>query len=105
VSDGLRAAVWHCGTRFLFKEGYAGAEGEKALEDAMARIAYCDVGAKNPNPANKAQAECFARWVTLCPALNVDIAVLSPDSYFQTRNTPPMCLQTFQKLTKKAGAK
>jgi hypothetical protein len=101
--EGLRQAVWHCGTRFLFKEGYAGADGEKALEDAMATIAYCNPGAKSPNPNDKDQARCFARWVTLCPALNIDIAVLSPDSYFQTRNTAPLCLKTFQALTKPVG--
>jgi hypothetical protein len=97
---GLKAAVWHCGSRFLFKEGYAGADGEKQLEDAMASIAYCDIGAKNPNPKNQDQAKCFARWVTLCPALNLDIAILTPDSYFATNKAPPLCGQTFKKLTK-----
>lgn len=97
---GLDAALWHCGTRFMFEEGKQGEEGQKKLRQAMDSIADCDTGSLAPNMASEEQAKCFAKWVTLCPALNVDIAMLSPDSYFQTRNAPPLCENTFAKLTK-----
>lgn len=99
--EGLDAALWHCGTRFMFQEGKQGPEGQKKLEDAMAGLAFCDTGSLAPNMASDAQSKCFAKWVTLCPALNVDIAMLSPDSYFQTRNAPPLCEDTFAALTKR----
>lgn len=101
---GLQKALWHCGTRFLFKEGQQGEAGAKALEQAMASIAYCDAGQAKPDLNSDAQMKCFARWVTLCPALNLDIAILTPDSYFATRHAAPLCQATFRKLTKKPGS-
>jgi hypothetical protein len=102
---GLSAALWHCGTRFLYKEGYTGEDGQKALEAAMSSIAYCDFGKDKPDPNSRSQAQCFARWVTLCPALNLDVAILTPDSYFATHRAAPLCQATFQKLTKKRPSK
>lgn len=98
ASRGRKAALWHCGTRFLFQEGGV-PEGEKALEEAMASIAYCEFG-KGDSAPTKDNMRCFGRWVTLCPALNLDIALLNPNSYFATRKTAPLCLATFQKLIK-----
>lgn len=98
---GIDSALWHCGTRFLFKEGYQGAEGEKALREAMQSIAYCDSGARRPDVKNVNQMRCFAKWVTLCPALNLDIGLMNPDSYFATRHAAPLCKETFKKLIKK----
>lgn len=92
---GVQAALWYCGTRFLYKEGYTGAVGQKTMEDAMASIAYCDV--TNISAGKK----CAASWLTLCPALNLDIGLLTPDSYFQTRKTSPVCGKTFVALTTK----
>ena len=94
---GVQYALWHCGTRFLFEEGRAGIEGQKALENAMASIAYCDMSGDDKDATSK----CFAKWLTLCPSLNIDIALLSPDSYFQTRRARPVCAVTFKKLLRK----
>jgi hypothetical protein len=105
AQEGISAALWHCGTRFLFKEGYTGAEGQKALEAAMASIAYCDFGKDRPDPNSRSQAQCFGHWVTLCPALNLDLAMLTPDSYFATHRAAPLCQATFQRLTKKRPSK
>lgn len=98
---GAAKALYHCGTRFLYKEGSQGEEGQKALEDAMMSIAYCDPGIDKPDISSRAQLECFARWVTLCPALNLDIAINTPKEYFETRKAPPKCEATFRALIKK----
>lgn len=98
VEHGLSAALWHCGTRYLFEEGYQGDEGQAALQKAMATIAYCDIGDGKSN-LTPDQQKCFARWVTLCPALNIDVAALNPLSYFATRGVKPVCEATFAKLT------
>lgn len=98
---GAAKALYHCGTRFLYKEGQQGAEGQKALEDAMMSIAYCDPGIDKPDTTSRAQLECFARWVTLCPALNLDIAINTPKEYFETRKAPPKCEATFRALITK----
>ncbi|MGZ3670554.1 MAG: hypothetical protein ACXVCI_04725 [Bdellovibrionota bacterium] len=36
------------------------------------------------------------------PALNLDIGLLNPHSYFATSKTPPVCRNTFLKLIKRA---
>jgi hypothetical protein len=97
LKRGIQAALWHCGTRYLFEEGYQNAAGQAALEGAMQTIAYCDIG--SGGTLNSDQQKCFARWLTLCAALNIDIAALNPLSYFQTRGVQPVCATTFAKLT------
>lgn len=93
---GLKEALWHCGTRFLFAEGYQGEDGAKKLEEAMASIAYCKIGsAADGYGADAESGKCFAQWVTLCPAANFDLATINPDRYFQTRKAKPVCLKTF----------
>lgn len=98
---GLRRALLYCGTRYLF-----GAENQADwlnqytnFEKAMASIAYCTLGnAEAGYGKTKVDEKCFAEWVTLCPALNVNIALLTPLSYFQTRGEKPVCLDTFKRL-------
>ena len=97
---GLNMALTYCGTPYMFQEG---AEKEiSKLQKAISSIAYCKLG--NPQTgygANEMDKECFAKWVTLCPALNIDIATLTPLSYFATRNTSPVCEKTFNRLINK----
>lgn len=101
---GLRRALMYCGTRYLF-----GAENQADwlnqytnFEKAMASIAYCKLGnAESGYGRTKIDEKCFAEWVTLCPALNVNIALLTPLSYFQTRDEKPVCLDTFKRLINK----
>ena len=94
---GLDLALMYCGTRFMFVEG---AEKDSLqLQNAMASIAYCKLGnSYNGYGSNAIDEKCFAAWVTLCPNLNLDIATLTPLSYFQTRNTPAVCESTFKRL-------
>lgn len=100
--NGLRMALLYCGTRFMFKHKHNSVEYEHAspqLENAMATIAYCKLGnAQSGYGKNVIDEKCFAEWVTLCPALNVDIAILTPLSYFQTRGEKPVCKNTFKRL-------
>lgn len=102
---GLKMALLYCGTRFMFRNKHEGSsdKSELDLESAMATIAYCKFGnAQSGYGKNEFDEKCFAEWVTLCPALNVDIATLTPLSYFATRNVSPVCENTFkQLLTKK----
>ncbi|CDZ78478.1 hypothetical protein BN59_02788 [Legionella massiliensis] len=93
--EGLRMAVLYCGTRFMFDTP----PNQGKLRKAMASIAYCTVGdAKKGYGKNEVDAKCFAQWVTLCPNLNVDIAILTPLSYFETRGAKPVCESTFERL-------
>ncbi len=100
---GLSMALSLCGTNYMFYEGYHGKANEVAdLTDAMASIAYCKIG--NPKAgygATEESEKCFAAWVTLCPTLNFDIAMLTPLKYFATRNAAPVCEGTFKALLKK----
>lgn len=94
---GLNLALLYCGTPHMFQEG---AEKDTSkLKEAISTIAYCKLG--NPHAGygrNEVDEQCFAKWVTLCPALNIDIANLTPLSYFVTRNTSPVCEKTFNQL-------
>lgn len=93
---GLKMALLYCGTPFMFREG---SQEMSKLEDAMASIAYCKFGnAQTGYGMNEFDEKCFAEWVTLCPALNVDIATLTPLSYFATRDVKPVCEDTFKAL-------
>ncbi|MBA3536692.1 MAG: hypothetical protein H0T84_08805 [Tatlockia sp.] len=69
------------------------------LKNALGSIAYCKLGnAKSGYGKNEFDEKCFAEWVTLCPGLNIDIALLTPLSYFATRNEKPVCEETFKRL-------
>ncbi|WP_131780942.1 hypothetical protein [Legionella gresilensis] len=96
---GLEMAVVYCGTRFMFRESQLK---KGLLKKAVASIAYCKLG--NPKSGygfHEIDQECFAQWVTLCPALNIDIALLTPLSYFATRGEKPVCEETFKQLINK----
>ena len=98
---GIDMALLYCGTHFMFPK-YSqekGGKGASKLENAMASIAFCKLGnQENGYDANAVDEQCFAEWVTLCPALNIDIATLTPLSYFATRGQEPVCEDTFKRL-------
>ncbi len=99
--NGLDMAILYCGTDFMFrgKSLESGEEKTSKLQHAMASIAYCRLGNKQTGYGkNEVDEKCFAEWVTLCPALNVDIATLTPLSYFATQAQLPVCKGTFQRL-------
>ena len=104
---GLERALLYCGTAFMF--GDPNEQTDKAkmrlLKNAMASIAYCKLGnARGGYGKNQIDETCFAQWVTLCPALNIDIATLTPLSYFATRGQTPVCETMFRRLLhKKTG--
>jgi hypothetical protein len=98
---GLELALVYCGTRFMFrKDCLKDCEERNArLKQAMASIAYCKLGnSQQGYGVSEMDETCFARWVTLCPALNIDIAILTPLAYFATRNVLPVCEKTFKRL-------
>jgi hypothetical protein len=98
---GLKKAILYCGTSYMFSEGYIhnGVDQTQKLVNAMGSIAYCRLGNSQAGYAvNVLEEQCYAKWVTLCPALNIDIASLTPMSYFATRNTKPVCQTIFNKL-------
>jgi len=93
---GLDAAIRYCGTQYMFAEGK---EDPEKLKEAMNSIAYCKLGnAQRGYGMTEIDDKCFAQLVTLCPALNIDIAILTPLSYFATRNEEPVCEATFNRL-------
>ena len=97
---GLKMALLYCGTRFMLHE--TNGNNDEKLENAMASIAYCKLGnAQSGYGKNEFDEKCFAEWVTLCPALNIDIAIITPLSYFATRNEKPVCVDTFKRLLTK----
>ncbi|HBD7059520.1 TPA: hypothetical protein ACUNL2_002518 [Legionella pneumophila] len=101
---GLRMALLYCGTKFLFRVDNepVWVNENSTFEKAMASIAYCKLGnSKTGYGADEMDEQCFAEWVTLCPALNVNIALLTPLSYFQTRKNKPVCTDTFNRLLNK----
>ena len=98
---GLNMALLYCGTNLMFSEGYPESRGKEMseLQNAIASIAYCKLG--NPQTGygvSEVEQQCFAKWVTLCPTLNIDIAALTPLSYFATRAASPVCEDTFKRL-------
>lgn len=102
-NTGISLAILYCGTRFLFRgEYFEENENENSeLKNAMASIAYCKLGnSQTGYGVSEMDERCFAEWVTLCPALNIDIATLTPLSYFQTRGANPICESTFKRLIK-----
>lgn len=101
---GLEMALLYCGTRHLFHERHhiAGISYASKLQKAIASIAYCRLGTpKVGYGRDEYDEKCFAEWVTICPALNIDIALLTPLSYFQTRGAKPVCEKTFKRLINK----
>lgn len=95
---GLNMALLYCGTRYMFDE-----KDPQKLQNAMASISYCKLGNSSIGYGSEpVDEECFAKWVTLCPALNIDIAALTPLSYFATRGASPVCVNTFKKMIKHA---
>ncbi|MDF1758890.1 MAG: hypothetical protein P1U74_11450 [Legionellaceae bacterium] len=100
---GISTALLLCGSHYMFYEGYHGKADEVTdLADAMASIAYCKIGDKKGRfGVTEENKKCFAQWVTLCPTLNFDIAMLTPLKYFSTRNAAPVCENTFKALLKK----
>ena len=102
---GLKMALLYCGTHFMFRDGKNSEKLDSDLQDAMASIAYCKFGnATVGYGQSEFDEKCFASWVTLCPALNIDIATLTPLSYFATRNVNPVCEETFKQLLVKKPA-
>jgi hypothetical protein len=99
-TSGASMALLLCGTNYMFYEGYHGKEtGAADLTKAMTSIAYCKLGDSTKGYGiNEANEICFAEWVTLCPTLNFDIAMLTPLKYFATRNAAPVCEDTFKAL-------
>jgi len=104
---GLQLALLHCGTHFLFHKKHSTNEKKELseLENTMAAIAYCKLGtSKGGYGKDEFDEKCFAEWVTFCPALNVDIALLTPLRYFETRKAKLVCENTFKRmLNKKTG--
>jgi hypothetical protein len=86
ISD-KRQAYQYCGTEFL----YAGRQAE--LMSAIKEAASCKEGVKS-----REEIKCFGELVTICPALNIDLALIQPAAYFQTRNAAPRCLSVFYEL-------
>lgn len=103
LTHGTNMAILLCGTKYMFSEGYHEQEGDAAaLHEAMRSIAYCKLGSsKKGYGTNEIDGKCFAKWVTLCPMLNFDIAMLTPLRYFATRNAAPVCEGTFKRLLTK----
>ncbi|KTC93398.1 hypothetical protein [Legionella cincinnatiensis] len=102
--NGLKMALLYCGTRFLFSvdNQYIWTNETSTFESAMASIAYCKLGNSQSGYGKyEIDEQCFAKWVTLCPALNINIALLTPLSYFQTRGNKPVCIDTFKRLLNK----
>lgn len=98
---GLKMALLYCGTRFLFNvdSQYIWTNEASIFENAMASIAYCKLGNSQSGYGKyEIDERCFAEWVTLCPALNINIALLTPLSYFQTRGNKAVCIDTFKHL-------
>lgn len=100
---GVSIALLLCGTDYMFSEGYHNkVSGVGSLADAMASIAYCKLGSDEKGYGlNEEEEKCFAKWVTLCPTLNFDIAMITPLKYFATRNAAPVCEKTFKALMNK----
>lgn len=99
--EGLDLALLYCGTPFMFHGQYHGEIRTDIQKAAVASIAYCKLGNSQEGYGESEMDEkCFAEWVTLCPALNIDIATLTPLSYFETRDATPVCEQTFKRLIK-----
>lgn len=101
---GLDTALLYCGTRFMFrgKSLSHGREKMSKLQHAMTSIAYCQLGNQQTGYGrSEVDEKCFAAWVTLCPALNIDIATLTPLSYFATRGATPRCEGVFKRLINK----
>lgn len=102
--QGLDMAIIFCGTRYMFrgKSLGSGVQKDSQLRNAFASIAFCSLGNRHTGyGTNEVDEECFANWVTLCPALNIDIATLTPLSYFATRAATPVCENTFKQLINK----
>lgn len=102
---GLKTALLFCGTHLMFYQKdqvpFTTEAGPKLI-NAMASIAYCKLGnSQEGYGVNEFDEQCFAEWVTLCPALNIDIALLTPLSYFETRGAAPVCEETFNRLINK----
>lgn len=105
LQTGVSIALLLCGTNYMFHEGYAeNLEEQAELARAMSSIAYCHIG-DNKIGFGKTEEnqKCFAKWVTLCPTLSFDIAMLTPSSYFATRDAKPVCAETFEALRIEKG--
>lgn len=101
----LKMVLTYCGTGYMYNSEAAEEEETPGLLKAVDSIAYCKLGsAKKGYGYESLNEKCFAQWVTLCPALNIDIALLTPLSYFETRNEKPVCEGTFLKLLNKKPA-
>lgn len=99
---GLKMALLYCGTALMFHHEQ---NSEENLENAMASIAYCKLGnAQSGYGRDEIDDRCYAKWVTLCPGLNIDISHLTPLSYFATRGAQPVCEKTFERLIIKKPA-
>ncbi len=59
------AAVDRCGSEWMY------ADPDRALKAALVASARCKPGA-----ASEGEVRCFAQWVTLCPNLNLSLALL-----------------------------
>ena len=82
-----RAALDKCGTKYLYKDAANVLAGE--IEEA----AECRAGTKNIN-----EVKCFAKMVTICPALNLELALNAPAAYFATRRAAPRCTEALKEV-------
>lgn len=101
IQDASKMALLYCGSRYLFAEGNLKEEleGYPQLKKAMSSIAYCKLGNYQTGYGlQEIDERCFAQWVTLCPALNIDISTLTPLNYFATKNEKPVCEGIFKAL-------
>lgn len=81
-----------CGTKELFSNS------EAELKNEFKKFQQCSVGRKTQIVGTKTvpvlsdqEFECFDRWVSFCPSLNIAIGLKLPLKYFETRGAAPLC--------------
>lgn len=82
--------------------------GDKIVERCKMKTLYSDSGVALAKEAiewkkckagtkNNSEIKCLGKWLTLCPALNVEVALVQPLSYFETRKATALCSDLFTK--------
>ncbi|PIP96326.1 MAG: hypothetical protein COW00_16230 [Bdellovibrio sp. CG12_big_fil_rev_8_21_14_0_65_39_13] len=51
----------------------------------------------NPGIGQQTEIKCLGKWLTLCPALNIEVALEQPLSYFETRSASSLCSDLYNK--------
>jgi len=87
ASQSPMTAMDLCGTAFLYQDAPNILRGE--IEEA----GLCKEGTKS-----KAGQLCFAKMVTICPALNFELALSAPAAYFATKNKTPRCASSYRSI-------